>query len=97
MRIISTSRLVEYYTKHADSRNGLELLASRLKALKITNLNELRRVANSVDTIGNNRVIFNIKGNSYRLIAVVLAANQTVYIRWIGTHAEYDKVDAHTI
>ncbi|WP_115375867.1 type II toxin-antitoxin system HigB family toxin [Adhaeribacter pallidiroseus] len=97
MRIISTSRIIEFYTKHANSKTGLQLFISRIKALKITNLNELRNVANSVDVIGNNRVIFNIQGNNYRLIAVVLVANQTVYIRWIGTHAEYDKINANTI
>jgi mRNA interferase HigB len=42
-------------------------------------------------------VIFDIKGNKYRIITVVLVHRQIVYIRWIGPHAEYDKVDAHTV
>ena len=97
MRIITTSRIVEFYTKHADARLPLEVWVSRIKSLKISNLNELKQVANSVDVIGNNRVIFDIKGNKYRIITVVLIRNQTVYIRWIGTHAAYDKIDAHTV
>ena len=97
MRIITASRIVEFYTKHADAKLPLEVWVSRIKALKINNLNELKQVANSVDVIGNNRVIFDIKGNKYRIITVVLIRNQTVYIRWIGTHAAYDKIDAHTV
>jgi mRNA-degrading endonuclease HigB of HigAB toxin-antitoxin module len=48
-----------------------------------------------VDVSGNNRVIFDIKGN--RIITVVLVCRQIVYIRWTGTHAECDKVDAHSV
>ncbi|MEG4943612.1 type II toxin-antitoxin system HigB family toxin [Microcoleus sp. F4-D5] len=47
--------------------------------------------------IGNNRVVFNIKGNSYRLIIAICYDIGIIFIRFIGTHAEYDKVDAETI
>jgi mRNA interferase HigB len=97
MRIITVSRIKQFYQKHADARLPLEVWMARVSALKINNLNELKQIANSVDVIGNNRVIFDIKGNRYRIITVVLVRNQTVYIRWIGTHAEYDKIDAHSV
>ncbi|WP_181306998.1 type II toxin-antitoxin system HigB family toxin [Rufibacter sp. XAAS-G3-1] len=97
MRIISNARLIEFYTKHADSKLPLEVWVSIIKGLEIKNLNELKKVFNSVDILGNNRAIFDIKGNRYRIITVVLVKNQTVYIRWIGTHAEYDRIDAHSV
>ncbi|MEM1408255.1 MAG: type II toxin-antitoxin system HigB family toxin, partial [Bacteroidota bacterium] len=57
-------------------------------------LNDLKQDYPSADYVGNNRVVFNIKGNDYRLIAIVIYVSQKVYMRWIGRHAEYDKVDA---
>ncbi|HEV7347890.1 type II toxin-antitoxin system HigB family toxin [Telluribacter sp.] len=97
MRIITPSRVREYYHTHADAKTALEVWLARMKEISIQNLNELKQVANSVDIIGNNRVIFDIKGNKYRIVTVVLVHRQTVYIRWIGTHAEYDKIDAHSV
>ena len=47
--------------------------------------------------VGNNRVVFNIKGNDYRLIAAVAYRFQAVYIKFIGTHAQYDRIDAATV
>lgn len=97
MRIITTTKLKDFYRIHADSKTALEVWIARIKEIDIHTLNDLKKVANSVDIIGNNRVIFDIKGNKYRIITVVLVHRQIVYIRWIGTHAEYDKVDAHTV
>ncbi|EIM01263.1 type II toxin-antitoxin system HigB family toxin [Rhodanobacter sp. 115] len=51
----------------------------------------------SASFVGNNRVVFNIKGNTYRLIVAVAYRFQTVYIKFIGTHAEYDRIDAETV
>ena len=97
MRIITPTRIREFYQTHADSKTALEVWMARIREITILNLNELRQVANSVDVLGNNRVIFDIKGNKYRIITVVLIHRQIVYVRWVGTHAEYDKVDAHTV
>ena len=49
--------------------------------------------SNSVDYVGNDRFVFNIKGNDYRLVAMILFAAKKVFIRWIGTHKEYDNKD----
>ncbi|GHT80562.1 hypothetical protein FACS189467_3020 [Bacteroidia bacterium] len=56
------------------------------------NFAEIKHTFQSVDAIGNKRYVFNIKGNSYRLIAIVLFVPKFVYVRFIGTHAEYDKI-----
>ena len=57
----------------------------------------MKKTFNSVDRVGNQKYVFNIKGNDYRLIVVVKFMIKTVLIRFIGTHAEYDKIDAKNI
>ncbi|WP_205635860.1 type II toxin-antitoxin system HigB family toxin [Algoriphagus antarcticus] len=61
-------------------------------------INDSRKDFNSVDYVGNNRFVFNSKGNTYRLIAIISFNASKVYIRFIGTHTEYDKIkDIQTI
>ncbi len=57
----------------------------------------MRQFSNSVDYVGNFRYVFNIRGNRYRLIAAVVFASRTVYVKFVGTHKEYDLIDAATI
>ncbi|SEP59621.1 type II toxin-antitoxin system HigB family toxin [Epilithonimonas lactis] len=58
---------------------------------------DIKETFNSADYVGNNRFVFNIKGNNYRLIAIIIFASQKVYIRFICTHKDYDKIDASNI
>lgn len=58
---------------------------------------DIRQMFRSADTIGYQRFVFNIKGNHHRLIAVVKFTIKTVFIRFIGTHAEYDRIDAKNV
>lgn len=60
-----------------------------------TNYHEMKRAFGSVDAVGNDRYVFNIKGNKYRLITMIFFNRRTVYIRFIGTHAEYDRIKAN--
>ena len=57
----------------------------------------MKKTLNSVDSVGNQHYVFNIKGNDFRLIVVIKFTIRTVLIRFIGTHAEYDKIDAKSI
>jgi len=56
------------------------------------NLDDIKQDFNTVDYVGNNRYVFNVKGNDYRIIVIVIFASKKVYIRFIGTHAEYSKI-----
>jgi len=68
-----------------------------MKKGRFKSLNEIKRKFSGVDYIGNDRYVFNISGNKYRLVAVVILSTQIVLIRFIGTHAEYDKINALNI
>ena len=92
MRIIAKSTLVEYYTDHPQAKQPLEDWYETTKRAEWHNLNDIRATFNTVDYVGNDRYLFNIKGNDYRLIVVIRFAKERVYIRFIGTHAEYDKI-----
>ena len=97
MRIISHRTVVKYYEKHADAKDVLELWYHTVKAVEWKNIEDIKQYFHSVDAIGNKRYVFNIKGNKYRIVAKILFIQQIVYIRFIGTHAEYDKIDCTTI
>lgn len=57
----------------------------------------MKKDFNHVDYVGNDRYVFNIKGNTYRLVTMIFFDKRTIYIRFIGTHNEYDKVDCKSI
>ena len=97
MRIIARSTLIEYYTLNPDSRTALEEWLQKTRQAKWTCFADVRRTFGSADSVGNQRYVFNIRGNNYRLVAVVKFTIQTVYIRFVGTHPEYDKIDVKTI
>lgn len=92
MHIISKSTIVEYYTKHPQSKQPLEDWYIITSKSNWQNLSDIRKVFNNVDYVGNDRYVFNIKGNDYRLIVVIHFSRGRVFIRFIGTHAEYDKI-----
>jgi mRNA interferase HigB len=97
MNIISRLQLREFWEKHPDSEIPLRLWFTKVKKAKWKNLNELKSDYPTADYVGDNRVVFDIKGNHYRIIVLVFFEGQKVYIRFVGTHKKYDKIDAKTI
>ena len=97
MRIIAHRTIVKYGEQYPDAKTALESWYKTVKAAEWKNLQEVKNVFNSVDYVGNQRYVFNIKGNSYRLVGKILFVQQIVYIRFIGTHEEYDDIDCSTI
>lgn len=92
MRIITYKIIDEYSEQHADVKIALDEWYIKTTQSKWTCFADMKATFNSVDSVGNKRYVFNVKGNAYRLIALVLFAPQIVYIRFMGTHAEYDKI-----
>jgi mRNA interferase HigB len=97
MRIFTEQTLKEYIEKHPDTRIALQEWVSIVKRSEWRCFADVKATFNSVDNIGNQRYVFNIKGNNHRLVVVIKFTIRFVYIRFIGTHAEYDKIDSRTI
>ncbi len=97
VRIVTFKRITDFSKKQKDVKVALHDWYYKTSRTKWNNLNDVKRTFNSADYIGNSRFVFNIKGNQYRLIAIIIFASQKVYIRFIGTHSEYDKIDCRNI
>ncbi len=93
MRIISFATIRNYTQKHADADVPLRDWYKKTEKADWASLADVKLTFNSADYVGNDRFVFNIKGNDYRLVALILFAAKKVFIRWIGTHQEYDKID----
>jgi mRNA interferase HigB len=92
MRIFVHKTLVDFYLTHRSSKVVLEDWYYKTKEAEWNNFAEMKNTFNSVDSVENRRYVFNIKGNMYRIIAIVLFVPKYVYIRFVGTHSEYDKI-----
>jgi len=98
MRIVTFKRIQEFIEQHPNSDIALRNWYKHTSKSEWDCFADIKRTFSSVDSVGNNRFVFNIKGNNYRLIAIVIFASKKVYIRFIGTHSEYDKIpDCSTI
>ena len=97
MRIFTEQRLKEFVEKHPESKVALQDWVCTVKKSNWTCFADIKKTYNSVDSIGNQRYVFNIKGNYYRLVVVIKFTILFVYIRFIGTHKEYDKINCLTI
>jgi len=97
MVIISKSILRDFGEEHPDAVKALNDWYHLVKDAELGTPGDVYEIFNSADYVGNDRFVFNIRGNRYRLVAMIFFDIRTVFIRFIGTHAEYDKVDVTTI
>lgn len=97
MRVISRKTLREFWIKHNDCEEQLKSWFRETEKSNWNNPNELKREYPSASILENNRVVFNIKGNNYRLIVKINYDYKIIWIRFLGTHSEYDKIDATNI
>ena len=97
MRIISHRTISEYGKQHANAKTALDSWYKTTKIAVWKDFQDIKTTFNSVDYVGNQRYVFNIKGNDYRLVEKILFVQQIIYIRFVGTHKEYDKIDSSTI
>ncbi len=93
MVIISYRTVREYIDQRKDVEDQLNNWYTIAEKSDWANFNEMRQIFNSVDAVGNDLYVFNIKGNDYRLIVRIIFRVRTIYIKFIGTHKEYDKVN----
>ena len=96
-RIVAKSTLKEFWEKHADSEQYLKTWYDTIKHAKWDNPNDIKQTYPNASVLKNGRVIFNIKGNSYRIVVKFNFEKQWVFIRFIGTHSDYDNINANEI
>lgn len=97
MRVIAKRTLRDFWEKHADSEQQLKAWYYEAEQSDWKSPNDIKKDYPSASILEDNRMVFNIKGNNYRLIVKINYKYGVVWIRFIGTHAEYDKVDATKI
>lgn len=99
MRIVSQRKLKEFYESpgRENSQSALERWHEITINAEWKNFNDIKTDFPSTDYVGNQHYVFNIKGNNYRLVVVVKFTIGYVFVRFIGTHAEYDQIDCSTI
>ncbi len=99
MRVIAIGTLKKFWEKpqYADAEQNLRAWYAEVRKASWKNSNDVKKMYTTSSIVGNNRIVFNIKGNKYRLIVAVDYSFQIIFIRFIGTHIEYDKIDAKTI
>ncbi|TRZ75398.1 MAG: type II toxin-antitoxin system HigB family toxin [Chitinophagaceae bacterium] len=97
MVIISKSILIRFGNEHPESLEALLKWYQISKNASWRNYHELKSTFNSVDAVGNDRYVFNIKGNQYRLIALIIFETRTLFILFVGNHQDYNKIKAGKI
>lgn len=97
MVIITKARLIQFYESDLRAKEPL------LKWYNLTLISDwkdfasIKQTFNSADNIGNDRFVFNVSGNKYRIVAMIHFSKRTLYIRFVGTHQQYDKIDCKII
>ncbi len=97
MRIISKKTLKKFWEKHQDAEQALMAWHARTKKADWKSPADVKRDYRNASIIADNRAVFNIKGNRYRLVAAINYAYRVVYARFVGTHEEYDAIDVATV
>lgn len=97
MRIISKKTLRDFWAKHTDAEQSLKAWHAKTKLANWETSTDIKEDYRNASFVASNRVIFNIKGNKYRLVAAVNYDFGVIYIRFVGSHKEYNKIDATSI
>ncbi len=97
MHVISVKRLREFWKEHPDSQAALRAWYREAKAASWASFADIKKCHRSADCLPGNRVVFDIKGNHYRMVVRIHYNTGRIFVRFIGTHAEYDKINAETI
>ena len=97
MRIISRKTLRQFWERHPDIEQPLRAWYTDVKQACWRSPNDIKSIYANASIIANNRVVFNIKGNTYRIVVAVQYQFGIVYIRFVGSHEQYDRIDAATV
>lgn len=97
MKIIDTQKISQFIAEHPDAAAALIKWLNEVEAATWRHHADLKQTFPSADYVGNSRYVFNIRGNNYRIVCAVVFINGYMYVRFIGTHSQYDKIDCKNI
>lgn len=97
MQIISIKTLRVFWQAHAAAEAPLKAWYHETKIAEWRSFQDIKNRYSHADVLSGNRVVFNLKGNTYRLVVRINYQSGCIFIRFVGTHAQYDKIDARTI
>ena len=97
MRVIAVSTLRDFWKLHPDAEQPLKAWFEEVTKASWAQPSDIKAQYGNASILKNRRVVFNIKGNDYRLIVAIAYRLQVVYVKFVGTHKEYDEVDAETV
>lgn len=97
MRVISKQKLVRFWIRHPPAEQPLRTWFEVVSAAKWKTPHDIKAQFASASLLGKNRVVFNIKGNDYRLVVAVAYVLGAMYIKFVGTHEEYDAINVSAV
>jgi mRNA interferase HigB len=95
--IIARKTLLDYCNKYPEAAIALQEWYYELLKSEFKNFNDLKKVYGNASLVGDDRVIFNIMGNKYRLVVRIVFEYKAIQVKWFGTHTEYDKIDVFAV
>lgn len=97
MVVITKTKLISFYEANAVAKEPLLNWYHLTVLSNWDDFHAIKETFNSIDSVGNDRYVFNVAGNKYRIVAMIHFSTRTVYIRFVGTHKQYDKINCKTI
>ena len=97
MNVVSTKTINAYCKKYPEASNALRKWNRDIEKASFENFNQLKEVYGNASLVGDNRVIFNVVGNHFRLIVRVSFLHKNMMVKWFGAHEEYDKINPTTV
>ena len=97
MVIVTKRKIIAFYQTEPRAKDVLLKWYYETLLSDWSNYHTIKQTFNSVDSIGNDRYVFNIASNKYRIVAMIHFSTRTLYIRFVGSHKEYDKINCKTI
>ncbi len=97
MQIISIKTLRDFWQAHASAEAPLKAWYHEARISNWRSFQDIKKRYRHADVLADNRVVFDLKGNTYRLVVRINYQSGCIFIRFVGTHAQYDKIDARTI
>lgn len=97
MKILVKKTILFYIKKYPMAETPLLIWYNEFSKLEFSNFNELKKVYGNASIVNQNRVVFNIKGNDFRLVVSINFLQTACYVIWFGTHATYDKINVETV